>query len=121
VTLQYRSLGLGVLARAETAKRPDEISKLKGSLFASTRKKTGTGHLLLLRTAHEHANFKEPPRCVGPTLTREFGGGERERATTLSGKRAAGGMSEDNDRCFSTLVLAAFSTGVFQHHCITPH
>jgi hypothetical protein len=27
-------------------------------------------------------------------------------------------MSEDNDRCFSTLVLGAFSTGVFQHHCI---
>ena len=24
-----------------------------------------------------------------------------------------GGMSEDNDRCFSTLVLGAFSTGVF--------
>jgi hypothetical protein len=30
------------------------------------------------------------------------------------GKRAAGGMSEDNERCFSTLVLGAFSTGVFQ-------
>ena len=28
-------------------------------------------------------------------------------------KRAAGGMSEDHDRCFSTLVLGAFSTGVF--------
>ena len=25
-------------------------------------------------------------------------------------KRAAGGMSEDHDRCFSTLVLGAFST-----------
>ena len=37
------------------------------------------------------------------------------------GKCSAGGMSEDNDRCFSTLVLGAFSTGVFQHHCITPH
>jgi len=33
----------------------------------------------------------------------------------------AGGMSEDNDRCFSMLVLGAFSTGVFQHHCITSH
>ena len=40
------------------------------------------------------------------------------------GNRTAGGMSEDNDRCFlcfSVLVLGAFSTGVFQHHCITPH
>jgi hypothetical protein len=37
------------------------------------------------------------------------------------GKRAAGGMSEDHDRCFSMLVLGAFSTGVFQHQCITPH
>ena len=37
------------------------------------------------------------------------------------GKRDAGGMSEDNDRCFSMLVLEAFSTGVFQHQCITPH
>ena len=32
-----------------------------------------------------------------------------------------GGMSEDNNRCFSTLVFGAFSTGIFQHHCITPH
>jgi hypothetical protein len=30
------------------------------------------------------------------------------------GKRAAGGMSKDHDRCFSMLVLGAFSTGVFQ-------
>jgi hypothetical protein len=35
------------------------------------------------------------------------------------GKRVEGGMSEDNDRCFSTLVLGAFSTGVFQHHSMT--
>jgi hypothetical protein len=27
----------------------------------------------------------------------------------------------DYDRCFSTLVLGAFSAGVFQHQCITPH
>jgi hypothetical protein len=32
------------------------------------------------------------------------------------GERAAGGMSEDNDRCFSMLVLRAFLAGVFQHH-----
>jgi hypothetical protein len=37
------------------------------------------------------------------------------------GKRAAGGISEDNNRCFSILVLGAFSTGVFQHQYITPH
>ncbi len=30
------------------------------------------------------------------------------------GKRAAGGMSEDHDTCFSMLVLGAFSTGVFK-------
>ena len=30
-----------------------------------------------------------------------------------SGKRPAGGMSGDHDRCFSILVLGAFSTGVF--------
>jgi hypothetical protein len=30
------------------------------------------------------------------------------------GKRDAGGMSEDHNRCFSMLVLGAFSTGVFQ-------
>jgi hypothetical protein len=30
------------------------------------------------------------------------------------GKRAAGGMSEDHDRCLLMLVLGAFSTGVFQ-------
>jgi hypothetical protein len=34
------------------------------------------------------------------------------------GKRAAGGMSEDHDRCFSMTVLGAFSTDVFQHQCI---
>jgi hypothetical protein len=47
--------------------------------------------------------------------------GSRPRRDWWGGKRVAGGMSEDNDRCFSTLVLGAFSTGVFQHHCITPH
>jgi len=31
-----------------------------------------------------HLSSKEPPRYVGPTLTREFGGGEEERATTIS-------------------------------------
>jgi hypothetical protein len=45
----------------------------------------------------------------------------RDRWGGMHGKRAAGGMSEDHDRCFSTLVLGAFSTGVFQHQCSTPH
>jgi hypothetical protein len=36
------------------------------------------------------------------------------------GNHDEGGMCEDKDRCFSMLVLGAFSTGVFQHHCITP-
>ena len=35
-----------------------------------------------------------------------------------SGKRAAGGMSEDHDRCFSILVLGAFSTGVFNTNAL---
>ncbi len=34
------------------------------------------------------------------------------------GKRAAGGMSEDHDRCFSILVLGAFSTGVFNTNAL---
>ena len=35
-----------------------------------------------------------------------------------SGKSAAGGMSEDHDRCFSTLVLGAFSSGVFNTNAL---
>jgi len=34
------------------------------------------------------------------------------------GKSAAGGMSEDHDRCFSILVLGAFSTGVFNTNAL---
>jgi hypothetical protein len=39
------------------------------------------------------------------------------RLDVISGVESAmrEGMSEDNDRCFSTLVLGAFLTGVFQH------
>ena len=33
-------------------------------------------------------------------------------------KRAAGGMSEDLDRCFSILVLGVFSTGVFNTNAL---
>jgi hypothetical protein len=66
-------------------------------------------------------------RCFFPApLFRADGGGFRLGGYPVGrdrwgGKLAAGGMSEDNDRCFSTLVLGAFSTGVFQHQCITPH
>ena len=35
-----------------------------------------------------------------------------------SGKRAAGGMSGDHDRCFSILVLGAFSSGVFNTNAL---
>jgi hypothetical protein len=35
-----------------------------------------------------------------------------------SGTRAAGGMSGDHDRCFSILVLGAFSTGVFNTNAL---
>jgi hypothetical protein len=41
-------------------------------------------------------------------------GGNPAGRDQWGGKRAAGGMSEDHDRCFSILVLGAFSTGVFQ-------
>ena len=34
------------------------------------------------------------------------------------GTRQAGGMSEDHDRCFSTLVLGAFSIGVFNTNAL---
>ena len=33
-------------------------------------------------------------------------------------KECAGGMSEDHDRCFSILVLGAFSTGVFNTNAL---
>ena len=56
-----------------------------------------------------------------PTVAGCLLGGYPVGSDQWVGKRAAGGMSEDNDRCFSTLVLGAFSTGVFQHQCITPH
>jgi hypothetical protein len=35
-----------------------------------------------------------------------------------SGKSAEGEMSEDHDRCFSILVLGAFSTGVFNTNAL---
>jgi hypothetical protein len=62
-----------------------------------------------------------PPRSSVPTVADCRLGGYPVGRDRWGGKRAVGGMSEDNDRCFSTLVLGAFSTGVFQHHCITPH
>jgi hypothetical protein len=62
-----------------------------------------------------------PPRSSAQTVAGCWLGGYPVGRHRWGGKRAAGGMSEDNDRCFSTLVLGAFSTGVFQHHCIAPH
>jgi hypothetical protein len=62
-----------------------------------------------------------PPRSSAPTKAGYRLVGYPVGRDRWGRKRAAGGMSEDNDRCFSTLVLGAFSTGVFQHHCITPH
>jgi hypothetical protein len=62
-----------------------------------------------------------PPRSSAPTVAGCRLGGYPDGRDRWGGKRAVGGMSEDNDRCFSTLVLGAFSTGVFRHHRITPH
>jgi hypothetical protein len=52
-----------------------------------------------------------PPRSSAPTVAGCRLGGYPVGHDRWGGKRAAVGMSEDNDRCFSTLVLGAFSTG----------
>ena len=61
------------------------------------------------------------PRSSAPTVAGCRLGGYPAGRDQWGGKRAAGGMSEGHDRCFSMLVLGAFSTGVFQHQCISPH
>jgi hypothetical protein len=46
-------------------------------------------------------------------------GRQTAKASPVSGtKSLTGGMSEDHDRCFSILVLGAFSTGVFNTNAI---
>jgi len=62
-----------------------------------------------------------PPRSSTPTVAGCPLGGYPAGRDRWVGKRGAGGMSKDHDRCFSMLVLGAFSTGVFQHQCIYPH
>jgi len=62
-----------------------------------------------------------PLRSSAPTVAGCRVGGYPAGRDRWGGKSAAGGMSEDNDRCFSTLVLGAFSTGVSNTICITPH
>ena len=57
-----------------------------------------------------------PPRSSAPTVAGCRLGGYPVGRDLWGGERAAGGMSEDNDRCFSMLVLGAFLAGVFQHH-----
>ena len=62
-----------------------------------------------------------PPRCSVPTVAGCRLGVYPAGRDRWGGKRAAKRMSEDQDTLFSTLVLWAFSTGVFQHQCINPH
>jgi len=54
-----------------------------------------------------------PSRSSAQTVAGCRLGGYPAGRDRWGGKRAAGGMSEDHDRCFSMLVLGAFSTGVF--------
>ena len=50
-----------------------------------------------------------PPRSSAPTVAGCRLDGYPVGRDRWVGKRAAGGMSEDNDRCFSTLVLVYFA------------
>jgi hypothetical protein len=61
----------------------------------------------------------QPSSCSPTVVGCRLGGypAGRDLWGGKSAKRAAGGMSEDHDRCFSTLVLGAFSTGVYQLGC----
>jgi hypothetical protein len=61
-----------------------------------------------------------PPLSSAPTVAGCRLGGYPAGRDWWGGKRAAGGMSEDHDRCFSMLVLGAFSTGVFQTPMLYP-
>jgi hypothetical protein len=62
-----------------------------------------------------------PPSSSSQIVTGCRLGGYTAGRDRWDGKSTAGGMSEDHDRYFPMLVLGAFSTGVFQHQCITPH
>jgi hypothetical protein len=61
------------------------------------------------------------PRSSAPTVTGCRLGGYPVGRDRWDGKRAAGGMSGDHDRCFSILVLGGIFDRCFQHQCITPH
>ena len=57
-------------------------------------------------------------RSSSPTVADCWLGGYPAGRDWWGGKRHAGGMSEDHDRCFSMLVLGAFSTGVFNTNAL---
>ena len=59
-----------------------------------------------------------PAPLSAPTVVGCRLGGYPAGRDRRSGKRAAGGMSGDHDRCFSTLVLGALSTGVFNTNAL---
>jgi hypothetical protein len=77
---------------------------------------SGAAHVVVRLDVVSFPTSSSTPTVAGCRL-----GGYPVRRDRWGGKRTAGGMSEDNDRCFSTPVLGAFSKDVFQHHCITPH
>jgi len=62
-----------------------------------------------------------PPRSSAPTVAGCRLGGYPVGRDRWDGKRAAGGMPGDHDRCFSILVLGGIFDRCFQHQCITPH
>ena len=77
----------------------------------------------LQRAAHRPARADSGPHCGTEFLCRLWRAelGYSVGRDQWDGKRAAGGMSGDHDRCFSILVLGGIFDRCFQHQCITPH
>jgi hypothetical protein len=125
--------GLVTRCRVSAGRLPSASQSLSGYLLYGTQRTVPWGRCPgCWRTASPaHADFGGlssgaapvvvqldvvplPPRSSAPTVAGCRLGGYPVGRDRWDGKRAAGGMSEDYDKCFSMLVLGAFSTGVFQ-------